>query len=230
LRKISALQILTFGALFTVIILATGATTYALARIPGLDAFGGVILLVAAITLLYVYALLVFRLYLAVYPLRAGEIALGSGQEFVYHVYLLFLLMLFHPIIRGGIMPVPLMRTFYQAMGARLGPNTYSSGILFDPLFITIGANTIIGHGALIIPHALEGQRLAFYPVTIGNNVTIGAYATVLGGVTIADNAIVSIGAVVTKGTRIGPGEVWTGMPARLTATRPVGLEASVEH
>jgi len=33
--------------------------------------------------------------------------------------------------------------------------------------------------------------------------------------VTIGDDAIVSSGAVVTKGTRIPAGEVWGGVPAR---------------
>lgn len=220
LRKINALQILTFNGLLAAIVGLTALSIWAIAMIPGIDALHGIVLWVLGIVLFYGYALLVFRLFLGAWPLRAGEVSLGSQQEFVYHVYLLFLLMLFHPIIRGGILPVPLMRPFYQAMGARLGPNTYSSGILFDPLFISIGANTIVGHGALIIPHAVEGERLAFYPISIGDNVTIGAYATLLGGVTVGDGAIISIGAVVTKGSRVGAGEVWTGMPARRAGIR----------
>ncbi len=62
----------------------------------------------------------------------------------------------------------------------------------------------------------IEGSRLAHYPVRIGNNVTIGAHAVVLSDVTIGDDAIVATGAVVKKGTRIGPGEVWGGVPATL--------------
>ncbi|SDA22723.1 Hexapeptide repeat of succinyl-transferase [Nitrosospira sp. Nsp18] len=45
---------------------------------------------------------------------------------------------------------------------------------------------------------------------------TIGATAVVMSGVTICDDAIVSAGAVVTKGSRIGKGEVWGGVPAKL--------------
>jgi acetyltransferase-like isoleucine patch superfamily enzyme len=45
--------------------------------------------------------------------------------------------------------------------------------------------------------------------------VTIGAHAIVMSDVEIADGAIVSAAAVVSKGTRIGPGEVWGGVPAR---------------
>jgi acetyltransferase-like isoleucine patch superfamily enzyme len=106
------------------------------------------------------------------------------------------------------------MRLFYQALGARLGPNTFSSGILWDPGFIRIGANTIVGHGAMLIPHVIEGHRLAHYPITVGDDVTIGAHATVLAGTTIGNRAIVSLGAIVRKNSRIGPGEIWGGIPA----------------
>ena len=170
---------------------------------------------------LYAFALLEFRLYLAVFPLPEGEIAEHSRAEFTYHVYLLFFLILFYPVIRSGFMPVPFMRLFYQALGARLGANTYSSGLLLDPLFIRMGSNCIVGQYALMVPHVIEGRRLAHYPITTGDNVTIGAGATVLSGVTIGDGAIVSTGAVVTKGTVIGAGEVWGGVPAkRLGAAR----------
>ncbi len=37
-----------------------------------------------------------------------------------------------------------------------------------------------------------------------------------LGDVAIGDNAMVAANALVLKGTRIGPGEVWGGVPARL--------------
>ncbi len=169
----------------------------------------------AVVVWLYAFALLEFRLYLAVFPLPEGEIAEHSRAEFTYHVYLLFFLILFYPVIRSGFMPVPFMRLFYQALGARLGANTYSSGLLLDPLFIRMGSNCIVGQYALMVPHVIEGRRLAHYPITTGDNVTIGAGATVLSGVTIGDGAIVSTGAVVTKGTVIGVGEVWGGVPAK---------------
>ena len=37
------------------------------------------------------------------------------------------------------------------------------------------------------------------YPVTIGNNVWIGAGVNILPGVTIGDNAVIAAGSVVTK-------------------------------
>ena len=203
---------------FLLAIAGAGAVTTAnvFDRLVALGDFRGVFLVIVAIVALYLYAILVFRLFLRAFPLRPGEIAEGSEQEFVYHVYVLFFLMLFYSIMRSGFVPAPFMRLFYLAIGAKLGANTYSQGIMHDPQFVEIGANSVIGQFALLIPHVIEGRRLAHYPIHMGNNVTIGAGATVLAGVIIGDGAIVSAGAVVTKGTLIGEGEIWGGVPARL--------------
>ena len=152
--------------------------------------------------------------------LPEGEIAESSREEFTYHVYLLFYLILFYPVMRSGAVPVPLMRLVYQALGARLGSNTYSSGIILDPPFVEIGSNSIVGQYALLVPHVIEGKRLAHKKIRIGDNVTIGAHAVVLAGVSIGDNAIVATGAIVKKDTQIGPNEVWGGIPARLLQTQ----------
>jgi len=80
---------------------------------------------------------------------------------------------------------------------------------------VSIGSNSVIGQSALLIPHVIEGSRLAHYPIVIGDPVTIGASAAVLSDVVIGDDSIVATGAVVGKGTRIAPGEVWGGIPAR---------------
>lgn len=216
MRKITLAQVSVFATLVIVAVaLAIFSTWLALGALP-LGDFRGIVLAVAAVAFLYIYAILIYRIFLHAFPLREGEIPQGSGQEFIYHVYVLFYLMLFYPVIRSGIPPAPLMRLFYRALGARLGPNTYSQGILHDPPFIEIGANSVVGQSALLIPHVIEGVRLAHYPIRIGDNVTVGAAATVLAGVTIGDGAVVSAGAVVPKGTRIEQGEIWGGVPARL--------------
>lgn len=216
MRKIVFGQIATFIALLLLAItLAIGTTALLLGSLP-LGDFRGIALTFAAIILLYAYAVLLYRLFLYVFPLQEGEIALHSSQEFVYHVYLLFYLLLFYPIMRGGFMPVPLMRLFYQALGAKLGANTYSSGIILDPLFVNMGHDSLVGQYALLVPHVIEGEKLAHARISIGNHVTIGAHAVVLSGVSIGDGAIVATGAVVPKGTQIGAGEVWGGVPAKL--------------
>ena len=84
-----------------------------------------------------------------------------------------------------------------------------------------MGDNTLVGQFALLVPHVIEGSKLAHNPIRVGRDVTIGAGAIVLSGVTIGDDAIVSTGAVVTKGTEIGPKEIWGGVPAKLLGRKP---------
>lgn len=223
MRKIGIGEILMFMVLLGGVLASALATTkLVLGNLP-LGDFRGVALIATAILLIYLYAFIVYRLFMFFMPLREGDIAEKSREEFTYHVYLLFYLILFYPLMRSGAVPVPIMRLVYLALGARLGSNTYSSGIIFDPPFVEIGSNCIVGQYALIVPHAIEGMRLAHHKIRIGHNVTIGAHAVVQAGVSIGNNAIVAIGAIVKKGTQIGPNEVWGGVPARLIHTHTSG-------
>lgn len=220
MRKIKLIEVLFFLVPFSLIILFSILTTKLLfGRLP-LGDFRGIVLVAGTVIFIYMYALAFCRFFLLIMPLKEGEIEENSRDEFVYHVYLLFYLIFFNSIIRSGFFPVPLMRLVYIALGARLGPNTYSAGYANAPNFIEVGANTIIGQDAALGPRLIEGKRLAHYKIRIGNNVTIGAHAVILCDVTIGDNAIVAANALVLKGTRIGPGEVWGGVPARLLRRR----------
>lgn len=225
MRQINGWQIFVFALLLTSTVCMGIETALVLV---GLFTFGGyyeISVVGSAVLLIYVYALIVFRAFLVAFPLSAGEIPEKSQQEFVYHVYLLFYLILFYPILRSGFVPVPIMRMVYLALGAKLGTNTYSSGIILDAQFVEIGSNSIVGQFALLVPHVIEGKKLAHYPIRMGNEVTIGAGAIVLSGVTIGDGAIISTGAVVTKGTCVGPGEIWGGVPAKQIGTVAAYLE-----
>ncbi|MBK8536166.1 MAG: acyltransferase [Candidatus Competibacteraceae bacterium] len=162
-------------------------------------------------------------------PMTDGPLGKGSREEFIYHVYLLFSLIFFQPLTRSLLIPVPLMRLVYLALGAKLGDNTYSGGTILDPPLTRIGSNTIIGHDAVLFSHVMEGDRLELATIEIGNNVTIGGKAVIMPGVKIGDDAIIAVNAVVTKGTQIGPGERWAGIPARrLCAADSADLPASV--
>lgn len=216
MREIKGKEIACFLALLTLILLlGVGSTALLLGGLP-LGDFRGVLLLLAGALLSYLYAFLVYRLFLWAMPLREGPVAPGSRAEFVANVNILFYLLLFNSLIRTHVIPLPLLRLVYLALGARLGHNTYSAGVLLDPPLTQIGANTIIGHDAVIFAHVIEGDRLELRRVRIGSGATIGATAVVMAGVTIGDGAIVSAGAVVVKDSRIGPGEIWGGVPARL--------------
>jgi acetyltransferase-like isoleucine patch superfamily enzyme len=220
MRKITPPQVAAFGVLFTAIIaLAVGTSWFALGSMP-LGSFHGTTVASAAIALVYIYALVVYRLFLRFMPLQLGELPPGSRAEFAAQVHFLFYLMIFNSLIRTHFVPIPIMRLVYLALGAKLGRDTYSAGALLDPPLTQIGDNCIVGHDAVIFAHVIEGDRFELFTVRIGSGVTIGGHAAIMPDVEIGDGAIISIGAVVTKGTRIGSGEVWGGVPARRIATR----------
>ena len=93
---------------------------------------------------------------------------------------------------------------------------------------ITIGDDTLIGHGSVIttLNHGVDPQRrgdMLPAPVVIGRKVWLGARVTIVPGVTIGDGAIVGAGAVVTK--NVPADVIVAGVPAKVI--RPTGFHAS---
>lgn len=102
-----------------------------------------------------------------------------------------------------------------------VGKNVFiNSGCCFqDQGGIEIGDNVLIGQQVVIatINHDLNPQKRAsmrMAPVKIGNNVWIGAHATILSGVTVGDGAVIAAGAVVTKD--VPENTVVGGVPAKI--------------
>ena len=93
------------------------------------------------------------------------------------------------------------------------------------PKLIKIGNNVNISTGVSLIVHdAIHAiynclpnskKMLKEYanPIEIGNNVFIGAYVTVMGGVKIGSNIIIAAGSVVTKD--LEDGGIYGGIPAK---------------
>src|SRR3569832_2283051 len=117
MRKIGIAESLLFGALFVIILIAAIDTTMLLLGALTLGDYRGFTLVTATIVLCYLYAYLVYLLFLRVRPLREGEIMEKSKEEFGYHFYLLFYLILFYPLMRSGFMTVPLLRLVYFVFG-----------------------------------------------------------------------------------------------------------------
>ncbi len=215
MRKIRFPETLTFVLLAALPLVPAIAVYHFVSKVlPPFD-LRALVALLASMFVYYCGTIIAYRLFIHIRPIPIGELAENSPAQFNYHVHVLFFLMLFYPVIRSGIVPAPLMRLLYLALGAKLGSNTYSQGIIHDPVFVRIGRDSIVGQSALIIPHVIEGRSLAHFPVTIGDDVTIGANAIILAGSRIGDGAIVAAAAVVPKNSVIGPNEVWGGVPAR---------------
>ncbi len=94
-------------------------------------------------------------------------------------------------------------------------------------LIITDGAKVTFGNHVFVAPnccfttaeHAIDpemrkaGIEVA-KPITVGNNVWIGAGSTILAGVTIGDNTVIGAGSVVTK--PIPPNTIAVGVPCKV--------------
>lgn len=105
----------------------------------------------------------------------------------------------------------------------KIGNHFYSNSnlIILDEGGVTFGDYVYIGPNCCITTagHAIDPEmRKAGYevekPITIGNNVWIGAGCTILGGVTIGDNSVIGAGSVVSKD--IPANVVAVGVPCKV--------------
>ena len=103
-----------------------------------------------------------------------------------------------------------------------IGDNFYANSgcIIIDVAKVKIGDNVMFGPNVAVITaghpihHEIRNTRFEYgIPVTIGDNVWIGANAVLLPGVHIGDNTVIGAGSVVTKG--IPSGVVAVGNPCR---------------
>ncbi|MFB3887066.1 MAG: acyltransferase [Thermodesulfobacteriota bacterium] len=111
---------------------------------------------------------------------------------------------------------------------AKIGKNCKISSHSFICEGVTIEDNVFIGHSVVFIndtyPRATNGQgRLQteedwkVEPVLVKRGSSIGSNCTILGHVTIGENAIVGAGSVVTRD--VPPNAIVAGNPARLIRT-----------
>ncbi|MFK3982968.1 sugar O-acetyltransferase [Micromonospora sp. NPDC050397] len=115
---------------------------------------------------------------------------------------------------------------FYCDFGYHIsiGAGTFVNygAVLLDVAPITIGADVQIGPNVQLLtpthptePEPRRAKWEAAKPITIGDNVWLGAGAIVLAGVTIGENTVVGAGAVVTRD--LPANVVALGNPARPT-------------
>ncbi len=88
---------------------------------------------------------------------------------------------------------------------------------------LEIGSDVSIAHGVTIMTSThtyevtsvpIKDQEIFFMPVTIADDVWLGAKSTILGGVSIGKRSIVAACAVVNKD--VAPGVVVAGVPAKV--------------
>lgn len=104
--------------------------------------------------------------------------------------------------------------------------------VILDTSPVSIGANAFIAPGVCIAcaGHSIDPVQRSMgvgtsAPITIEDNVWIGANATICGGVTIGEGSVIGAGSVVTKD--IPAGVVAAGNPCRVL--RPISEKDKLE-
>lgn len=112
--------------------------------------------------------------------------------------------------------PTPFNLLFYRLMGMKIGEGSIiNTTHISDPSLIEMGRKVTLGGSVAIVGHYGQGGYLVLAPVKIGNKVTIGLRAILMGGVVIGDEAKILPGSVVLPKTHVPAGETWGGVPAR---------------
>ncbi|MGD9971306.1 MAG: DapH/DapD/GlmU-related protein [Sulfuricurvum sp.] len=90
-----------------------------------------------------------------------------------------------------------------------------------DHVMLSHNASIVSGEHRYDLPGVMMRDAVGSCPVTIGNNVWIGAGARILGPVTIGNNVIIAANAVVTKD--VPDNTVVGGVPAKIIKTMDSG-------
>jgi acetyltransferase-like isoleucine patch superfamily enzyme len=106
---------------------------------------------------------------------------------------------------------------FLRAMGMRIGKRAFvNTELISDPCLIELGDDVVVGGAVHLFAHFGGAGHLTIAPVIIGNRATLGLGATVMGDVRIGPDATILPHSVLLPGSRVGAGETWGGVPARL--------------
>lgn len=160
-----------------------------------------------------ILAVLSARLMLRIHPFLPGTYSMQQAMFTWWKLYTVN-----YEFGRGALLPFttvfarPLVAALF---GAHIGRDIALGGRLVDPELITIGDEAIIGQDSVITAHAIVSGAIILRPVRIAPRATVGVNAVIMPGVEVGEGAVVTAGAVVTMDTRIPPGELWGGIPAR---------------
>lgn len=109
---------------------------------------------------------------------------------------------------------------FTECKKSRIGSHTKAKHLSYlgD---VTIGERANIGAGTIVANY--DGTHK--HPTTIADRAFIGSGSILIAPCEIGAGALTGAGAVLRKGTVVGPGESWVGVPARCLPPKPSASE-----
>ncbi len=125
-------------------------------------------------------------------------------------------------ILMGQYVQMAGVRTSGQKVSIGRGTVINQGCLLYTTGGLAIGENVSISAGAWLVTgtHDMNDPQFSdnYKPIIIGNHAWIGMRATILGGITIGEGAVVMAGAVVTRD--VPPYAIAGGVPARVIRQR----------
>lgn len=180
---------------------------------PALGIGYGLAFFIAGLALLLVVPIYNFVLPTRVKPFKGGYFSIASVPWALHNA--LFYLVRYTFLPFATLTPFGLW--FLRAMGMKMGRRVFvNTEFISDPRLITLGDDAVIGGSVHLFAHFGGGGHLKVAPIVIGARATIGQKATVMGDVVIGARATILPHSVLLPGSRVGAGETWGGVPARL--------------
>jgi hypothetical protein len=114
------------------------------------------------------------------------------------------------------------------------GPRSKSCNVtdpkILDPHLVRIGRNVVIGIDATLAGHIQDRESVTLSPTIVEDDVVIGGFAVIPGGIHIKSGSMIGLGAVIRPDTVIGPNEFWAGVPAKKIADLRPTWEVDAEQ
>ncbi len=133
-------------------------------------------------------------------PFRGNYFSLGSVPWYIHNALTYIVRYTFLEFIT----PTPLNTLFYRLMGMKMGKGVQiNTTNISDPGLIELGDYVTIGGSAHIIAHYGQKGYLVLSKVKIGDGVTVGMKATIMGSVEIGKGAMIGPHEVVLPKTKV---------------------------
>ena len=190
-------------------------------RLIGLGLAAAVAFFTFGFSLLIVVPIYNLLLPTRVTPFKGGYYTLRAAPWLLHNALFYLVRYTFLPFVTL----TPFGIWFLKAMGMKIGRHAFiNTEYISDPQLISVGDDAALGGSVRICAHFGGGGYLTVAPVSIGARATLGLAVTVMGDVEVGPEATVLPNSVLLPGSRVGAGETWGGVPARLITREEMEL------